>query len=103
MRGHFRPSQTAFFAGGRSRPHWFRLAHHRTATASFFFLRELGQQVRPVPSDNAACAVVYNIDAVEGLNLTADDFKVVWTEAATVEKFHWHGRPIRKLVGSFRT
>jgi hypothetical protein len=64
-------------------------------------LRKLGQQVRPVPSDNAAYAIVYNIDAVEGLNLTADDFKVVSTEAVTVQKFHWHGRPIRESVESF--
>jgi hypothetical protein len=47
--------------------------------------------VRPVPSDKTPYAVVYNIDAVEGLNLTADDVKVVWTEAAAVEKFHRHG------------
>jgi hypothetical protein len=65
-------------------------------------LRKLGQQVRPVPSDNAAYAVVYNIDAIEGLNLTADDFKVVWTQAATIEKFHWHGGPMRESRGSFR-
>jgi hypothetical protein len=82
--------------------HWFRLAHNRTAAASFFFRRKLGQQVGPVPSHNTPYAVVYNIDAVEGLNLTADDFKVVWTEAASVEKFHWHARPIRESGGSFR-
>jgi hypothetical protein len=54
-------------------------------------LRKFGQQVRPVPSDNATYSVVYNIEAVEGLNLTADDFKFVRAEAATVKEFHWHG------------
>ena len=58
--------------------------------------------MRPVPSDNAAYAVVYNIEAVEGLNLAADGFEVIWTEAVIAEKFHWHARPTRGLAGSFR-
>ncbi len=64
------------------------------STESFLFRRKLGQQVRPVASDNAAYFVIdgsYDLEAF--LDLPADQFKFLRTEGATVQEFHWHGRP----------
>jgi hypothetical protein len=53
-----------------------RLACHSNATASFFFQWELGQQVRPIASDNAAYFVIDGSDDLEAfLDLPADQFK----------------------------
>jgi len=52
---------------------------------NIFFRRKLGQQVRPVASDNAAYFVIDSADDLEAfLDLPADQFKFLRAEGAAV-------------------
>src|SRR5712671_2453165 len=79
LRGHRRRVQKS-----RAEPARLQCTTARFPPPSVSFRRQLGQQVRPVASDDTADFVIDDIDVVEGLDLLADPFKVLRAERAAV-------------------
>ena len=68
----------------------------RAITASVFFRWELGDQVRPIASNNGTYFVVDGADTVETLlDLPAEEFKFLPAEQTAVQEFHSHVGLIR--------